>query len=84
MDYISNQEFEMIFKQYCATNELDYDPEMVNFLIEEMYVPKGRRMAASHPRELINKTIDFCLYEGTKPAISKNLLKQAWNSYFLN
>ena len=84
MDYISNREYEMIFQQYCTTNELDYDPEMVRFLIEEMYVPKGRRMAASHPRELINKTIDFCLYEGIKPVINKDLLKQAWNSYFLN
>ena len=84
MDYISNREYEMIFQQYCKTNELDYDPEMVRFLIEEMYVPKGRRMAASHPRELINKTIDFCLYEGVKPVVSKELLKQAWNSYFLN
>lgn len=84
MDYISNREYEMIFKQYCETNELDYDPEMVRFLIEEMYEPTGRRLAASHPRELINKTIDFCLYEGTRPVINKDLLKQAWDSYFLN
>lgn len=83
MDYISNREYEMIFRQYCETNELDYDPEMVRFLIEEMYVPRGRRMAASHPKELINKTIDFCLYEGTPPVISKDLLEQAWDSYFL-
>ena len=83
MDYISNRDYEMIFQQYCKTNELDYDPEMVRFLIEEMYVPRGRRMTASHPRELINKTIDFCLYEGVKPVISKELLEQAWNSYFL-
>jgi hypothetical protein len=57
---------------------------MVRFLIEDMYVPKGRRMAASHPRELINKVIDFSLYEGLKPVITKELLKQAWDAYFLN
>jgi predicted ATPase with chaperone activity len=84
MDYISNREYEKIFQQYCTTNELAYDSNMVRFLIEDMYVPKGRRMAASHPRELINKVIDFSLYEGLKPVITKELLKQAWDAYFLN
>ena len=84
IDYISNQDYEKIFKQYCATNELQFDPEMVRFLIEEKYVPTGRRMTASHPKELINKVIDFCLFEGDEPAISKELLRQAWDSYFLN
>jgi hypothetical protein len=84
MDYISNKEYGDIFQQYCKTNDLDYDPEMVRYLIEELYVPRGRRMAASHPKELVNKVIDFSLYEGRKPVISKDLLKQAWNAYFLN
>lgn len=84
IDYISNDDYEKIFKQYCVTNELQFDPEMVRFLIEEKYVPTGRRMTASHPRELINKVIDFCLFEGNEPAISKELLQQAWDSYFLN
>ncbi|MEN8169063.1 MAG: hypothetical protein ABFS08_02440 [Pseudomonadota bacterium] len=84
MDYISNKEYEEIFKQYCITNALEFDPEMVRFLIEEMYVPKGRRMTASHPKELINKVIDFSLFEDRKPVVSKELLRQAWNAYFLN
>lgn len=83
MDYVSNNDYATIFQQYCKTNELEYDPAMVRYLIEEMYLPRGRRMAASHPRELINKVIDFSLYEGRKPVISKELLKQAWSAYFL-
>jgi SpoVK/Ycf46/Vps4 family AAA+-type ATPase len=84
MGYISNEEYEKIFQQYCTTNELEYDSNMVRFLIEDMYVPKGRRLAASHPRELINKVVDFSLYEGRKPVITEELLKQAWDAYFLN
>ncbi|MCW8918981.1 MAG: ATP-binding protein [Gammaproteobacteria bacterium] len=84
MDYISNREYGEIFQQYCTTNGLDYDPEMVRYLIEELYAPRGRRMTASHPKELINKVIDFSLFEGRKPVISKELLKQAWSAYFLN
>lgn len=84
IDYISNKDYERIFQQYCDTNGLEFDPEMVRFLIEEMYVPRGRRMTASHPKELINKVIDFCLFEGVEPVINRELLGQAWDSYFLN
>lgn len=84
IDYISDVEYEKIFQQYCEANGLDYDPEMVRYLAEEMYIPSGRRMTASHPKELINKVIDFSIYKGQKPIISKELLEQAWNAYFLN
>lgn len=84
MDYISNREYALIFEQYCVANQLEYDPEMVRFLIEDHYEPSGRRLTASHPKELINKVIDFSLYEGVKPIITKEMLVQAWDSYFLS
>jgi hypothetical protein len=84
VDYISDHEYGEIFRQYCRTNGLEYDPEMVRYLIEELYVPCGRRMTASHPKELINKVIDFSMFEDREPVVSKELLKQAWNAYFLN
>ncbi len=83
MDYIDDKDYAKIFEQYCLTNALEYDPELVRFLVEELYDPKGMRMTASQPRELINKVIDFCLYEGVKPVINKELLRQAWDAYFL-
>ena len=84
MDYITAEDYALIFQQYCATNQLQYDENMVNFLLQEMYQPQGRRLAASHPKELINKVIDFSLYEGKKPIITNELLKQAWDTFFLN
>jgi predicted ATPase with chaperone activity len=84
MDYISSEEYQEIFHQYCVINELEYEPEMVRYLVDELYTPRGKRLAASHPKELINKVIDFSLFEGQRPVVSKELLGQAWNAYFLN
>lgn len=83
IDYIDEAEYTEIFAQYCDANGLDYDPSMVSFLIENFYQPREKKMTASHPKELINKVIDFSLYEGVEPKISKELLTQAWDSYFL-
>jgi hypothetical protein len=84
MDYITNVEYEKIFKQYCAANGVDFDNEMVRFLAEELYASTGRKMTASHPREIINKVIDFSLFDGNKPVLDKDLIQQAWNAYFLD
>jgi len=83
IDYIDEFEYAKIFEQYCEANGLAYDPEMVSYLIESFYHPREKKMAASHPKELINKVIDFSLYEGVKPIVTKELLAQAWDSYFL-
>jgi hypothetical protein len=83
IDYIGEEEYRQIFAQYCDANGIVYAPEMVNYLIEEFYEPREKKMTASHPKELINKVIDFSLYEGVKPELSKELLAQAWDSYFL-
>jgi hypothetical protein len=83
IDYIDKEEYAAIFSQYCEANGLEYSPSMVEFLIENYYLPREKKMAASHPKELINKVIDFSLYEGVSPKISEELLAQAWDSYFL-
>lgn len=83
IDYINEKEYSQIFAQYCDANNLEFDPEMVTYLIDNFYQPRERKMAASHPKELINKVIDFSLYEGVKPEITRELLAQAWDSFFL-
>jgi hypothetical protein len=83
IDYIDEDEYADIFSQYCEANGLEYSSSMVSFLIENFYRPRDKKMAASHPKELINKVIDFSLYEGVEPKISEELLAQAWGSYFL-
>lgn len=84
IDYLSDEEFHSIFKQYCQANGIDYDAELVDYLIQEHYRPANRSLAACQPRDLINKVIDFSLFEGNKPRLTKELLAQAWQTYFVS
>ena len=83
VDYVTPEEYAKIFQQYCDANSLAYNEAMVDYLISEHYRPSGINMAASHPKELINKVIDFSLYDGIEPAISEELLAKAWNAFFV-
>jgi len=83
IDYLTDEEFARVFRQYCDANALEYDPELVDYLITEHYRRSGRPKAGCHPRDLINKTIDYCLYEGRPPELTRELLDKAWSSYFV-
>ncbi|MDT8403042.1 AAA family ATPase [Sulfuriflexus sp.] len=83
IDYVTEQEFHSIFEQYCLADNIEYNADMVDFLIHEYYRPASKPMAACHPRDLINKVIDFSLFEGEGPRLSKELLAMAWEAYFV-
>lgn len=84
ISYVNEQEFHQIFEQYCLADNIQYESAMVDFLINKFYKPANKPMAACHPRDLINKVIDFSLFEGNKPGLSKELLTQAWQAYFIS
>lgn len=83
IDYLSEDEFARIFEQYCEANALKYDRAHVEYLIQQHYRPGDRPMVACHPRDLINKAIDYCLYQGRRPELTEELLDKAWASYFV-
>ena len=84
IDYLNEQEFHSVFEQYCMANNLEYNAELVDYLINDHYKPAKRSLAACQPRDLINKVIDFSLFEGVKPRLTKELLAQAWETYFVS
>jgi predicted ATPase with chaperone activity len=84
VDYLNEQEFHAVFEQYCMANNLEYDAELVDYLINDYYKPAKRSLAACQPRDLINKVIDFSLFDGLKPKLTKELLAQAWETYFVS
>lgn len=84
VDYLNEQEFHTVFEQYCMANNLEYDAALVDYLINDYYKPAKRSLAACQPRDLINKVIDFSLFEGVKPALTKELLARAWDTYFVS
>ncbi|TQV65361.1 MAG: ATP-binding protein [Halothiobacillaceae bacterium] len=81
--YVTPEEYHSIFQQYCEANGLAYSPDMVDELIEKFYRTSGRHLVACHPRDLINKVIDFSIYEGVRPSINMDMMKKAWNAYFV-
>jgi hypothetical protein len=76
-------QFFEIFDAMCQKRGVDFDPNMVEYLIEKHYRATGRPFAACQPRDLLDQVIDMANYLGIAPQLNPVLLDRAVRSYFV-
>lgn len=77
-------EYRDIFKLFCEMRNIPFDEQAVRYLLQEHYVKKNRKLRGNHPRDLIEQIMDISSYLGTEPRLSKDLLDQASEAYFVD
>jgi MoxR-like ATPase len=76
-------EYRTIFKRVAAGKGVQYSDEGLAYLLQEWYIKPQRKMRASHPRDLCDQIVDISRYLGVEPSMTKELLDQAAESYFV-
>lgn len=79
----SVEQFTAIFERACMRRGLRFHKVMVAYLLRRHYRPVGRALRACHPRDLLDQVTALCRYRGIQPAITRELLDAACESYFL-
>lgn len=77
-------EYIKLWQQTCESYNTQFDEEIVNFLIEELYTKDNVPLIPCHPKELISLVNDQCRYEGSELNITKENLTRAWKSFFVS
>jgi predicted ATPase with chaperone activity len=72
-----------IFKRVADARNIPYDEQAVRYLLQEYYIKGDRKLRANHPRDLIDQIVDIAGYLGETPRLSKELLDQSADSYFV-
>jgi len=70
-----------IFKRAATSRGLSADRDSLDYVIRK-YVAEGRPMKSCEPRDLLNRISDICLFEGTAPKLTRQLIDVAWRNYF--
>jgi SpoVK/Ycf46/Vps4 family AAA+-type ATPase len=73
-----------IFKVMCNLRGIPYDEQAVRYLLQEYYVKANRKLRANHPRDLLDQIKDIAQYLGTEPKLTKEMLDQAADAYFVD
>jgi predicted ATPase with chaperone activity len=79
----SVEQFTKIFELDCRRRGLAFHPVMVAYLYRRHYRPYGRAMRSCQPRDLLDQVTALCRFEGREPTLTRELLDQACDAYFL-
>ena len=83
LDHIDREQFQTIFRIICQNYHLDYQHEVVEYLLAEYYEPMERPMDACHPRDLVEHILDICRFQEIPPRLSRETIDQACKTYFV-
>ena len=80
---LTENEFEGIWRQVCDERGLEFNKELLDYIINEHYVKEERPMLPCHPRDLIGLALDMVQYRGENLEITPDTIRSAWQSYFV-
>lgn len=72
----SLSDYRIIFKRICAVNNLEYSEDLMPPL-EDFYRETGLKVAAYHPKALVEHVLAACKFAGKHPHLSHEMLLEA-------
>jgi hypothetical protein len=80
----TDSEYLTIFQRVAAARGIPFDQQVFIYLMQEWYIKPHRELKAVHPRDILDHIFDVCNYQGTKPLMTRDLIDQACDAYFVN
>jgi predicted ATPase with chaperone activity len=79
-DYAAYRE---IFRRVAAAKGVQYNDPGLAYLLQEWYIKRGRKLRASHPRDLCDQILDISRYLSVEAAMTRDLIDRAALAYFV-
>jgi predicted ATPase with chaperone activity len=83
VDCVPPEQFHQIFQRMCNSLGLNYEPAIVDDLIQVLTGELKQPLRACYPRDLVHHICWAALYEGTLPRLDRDTLAQACRHYFM-
>lgn len=82
-DYLSADEYQRIWQQECEKAGIDFDEDVLNFLIYDLHDKNQVPLLPCHPRDLLNIALNMGAYLGQPDSVTIERVSAAWNTYFV-
>lgn len=81
---LSAEAYERVWRDTCVEYEIDYDQEVLDYVINELHGRKNVDLLPCHPRDLIGMAVDHAVYTHNERFIDIDNLRWAWRNYFVS
>lgn len=77
------EDYREIFMREAAKKGIPYSEEGLRYIVMEYYIKPKRKPRAVHPRDILDELVDIARFRGLPPALTKELMDLACQTYFL-
>jgi predicted ATPase with chaperone activity len=81
---LSVEHYEQIWRDTCVDFEVDYEPEVFDFVLNELHAKNRVDLLPCHPRDLIGMAVDLAVFGNNERSIGIDHLRWAWANYFVS
>jgi hypothetical protein len=82
-DHLSEEEYGKIWQQECEKAGVDFNKEVLDFVIHELHLKRQVPMLPCHPRDILNIAINMGSYLGQANSVTIERVLAAWDTYFV-
>jgi hypothetical protein len=80
----SFDDYREIFKDVATQKGVIYNESGLAYLLQEWYIRRGRKLRASHPRDLCDQIIDIARYFNISPEMTIEMIDRSAGAYFVD
>ena len=80
---VSDEQFCEIFRRIACENQVLFDPDVPQLLIDFIHQTLNQELRSCYPRDIVNQVCWAARYEDTKPYLDRAALNLAIESYFV-
>jgi hypothetical protein len=81
---LSAEDYERVWRDTCLEYEVDYDHEVLDYVINELHTRNNVDLLPCHPRDLIGMAVDHAVYTADQRFVDIDNLRWAWRNYFVS
>ncbi len=75
--------YERIWRGACRTYGVDYEPDVLDYVLNELHAKRRIALLACHPRDLLGMALDHAVYEQDSRELTVDHIRWAWDNYFV-
>ncbi len=75
--------YERIWREVCVTYKLEYDPQVLDYILNELHAKRRVALLPCHPRDLLGMALDHAIYQQESQQVSIDDIRWAWDNYFV-
>jgi hypothetical protein len=81
---LSAEDYERVWRDTCLEFEVDYDHNVLDYVINDLHSRNNVDLLPCHPRDLIGMAVDHAQYTANERFVDIDNMRWAWRNYFVS